>query len=62
MITNNVFFFIEILKAVCLSIDLVLELIQKSFPTIEQKIVQRCETKVVADACNALYALCHPSN
>ena len=44
-----------ILKAVCLSFDLVLKLIQKFFPTMEQKLVQRCETEVVADACNASY-------
>ena len=29
------------------------KLIQKSCPTMEQKFIQRCETKVVADACNA---------
>ena len=51
MITNQ--FFLEILKAVCLSVDWVLKLIQKGFPTMEQKFVQRCETKVVADAWNA---------
>ena len=54
MITNHNFF-LEILKAVCLSVDWVPKLIQKSFPTIEQKLVQRYETKVVADACNASY-------
>ena len=25
------------------------------FPTMEQKLIQRCETEVVADACNASY-------
>ena len=41
--------------AVCLSVDWVPKLIQKSFPTMEKKLVQTCETKdkVVADACNA---------
>ena len=52
MITNNNFF-LEILKAVCLSVDWVPKLIQKFFPTMEQKLVQRCETEIVADACNA---------
>ena len=46
-------FFLEILRAVCLSVDWVPKLVQKSFQTMEQKSVQRCETKVVADACNA---------
>ena len=32
---------------------LVQKLIQKSFQTIEQKLVQRYETKVGADACKA---------
>ena len=53
MITNHNFF-LEILKAVCLSVNWVPKLIQKSFQTMEQKLVQRCETKVVADACNAV--------
>ena len=44
--------FFEILIAVCISVDWVPKLIKKSFPTMEQKFVQRCETKVVADACN----------
>ena len=47
--------FLEILKAVYLSVDWVPKLIQKSFPTWEQKLVQRCKTMVVADACNASY-------
>ena len=42
-----------ILKAVFLSIDWVKKLIQEICPTIEQKLVQHCETEVVADACNA---------
>ena len=56
MITNHNFF-LEILKAVCLSVDWVPKLIQKFFPTMEQKLVQRCETDIVADACNASYML-----
>ena len=52
MITNNNFF-LEILKAVCFRVDWVPKLIQKFFPTMEQKLVQRCETEIVADACNA---------
>ena len=52
MITNHNFF-LEILKAECLSVDWVPKLIQKFFPTMEQKLVQRCETEIVADACNA---------
>jgi hypothetical protein len=46
-------FVLEILKAVYLSVDWVPKLIQKFFPTMEQKLVQRCETEIVADACNA---------
>ena len=53
MITNQIF--LEILKAVCLSVDWVPKLIQKFFPTMEQKFVQRCETEIVADACNDSY-------
>ena len=45
--------FLEILKEVCLSVNWVSKLIQKSFQTMEQKLVECCETKVVADACNA---------
>ena len=56
MITNHNFF-LEILKAVCLSVDLVPKLIQKFFTIMEQKLVQRCETEIVADACNASYDL-----
>ena len=59
MITNQIIFK-ENLKDVCLSIDWAIKLIKKSFPTMEQKLVQRCETKVVADACNASY--CKVSN
>ena len=51
MITNNNFF--EILKAVCLSVNWVQKLIQNFLLTTEQKLFQRCETEVVADACNA---------
>ena len=36
---------------VCLSVDWVPKLIQKFFPTMEQKLVQHCETEIVADAC-----------
>ena len=39
------------MRAVCLSVDWVPKLIHKSCQTMEQKFVQRCETKVVADAC-----------
>ena len=46
-------FFLEILKAVCFSVDWVPKLIQNFFPTMEQKLVQHCETEIVADACNA---------
>ena len=53
MITNNIF--LEILKAVCLSVDWVPNLIQEFFPTMEQKLFQRCETEIVVDACNASY-------
>ena len=55
MITNHNF--LELLKAVCLSVDWVPKLIQNFFPTMEQKLVQRCETEIVADACNASYLL-----
>ena len=44
-----------ILKAVCLTFDWVPKLIQVSFQALEQKLVQRCETKVDADACKASY-------
>ena len=54
MITNNNFF-LEILKAVCLSVDLVAKLIQQFFPKMEQKLVQGCETEIVANACDASY-------
>ena len=43
----------QILKAVCLSVDWVPKLILNIFPTMEHKLVQRCETEVVADTCNA---------
>ena len=46
-------FFLEILKALCLTFDWVTKLIHISFQAMEQKLVQRCETKVDADACKA---------
>ena len=49
--------FLEILKAVCLSFDWVPKLIPISFQTMEQKLVQHCETKVDADACKASYVI-----
>ena len=49
-------FFLEIRKAVCLSSYWVPKLIQISFQTMEQKLVQRCETKVDAEACKASYS------
>ena len=52
--------FLEILKAVCLSFDWVPKLIQRSFQNREQKFVQRCETKVGADACKASYLIVYP--
>ena len=52
-IISNPHFFLEILKAVCLIFDWVLKLIQISFQAMEQKLVQRCETKVDVDACKA---------
>ena len=52
MITNHNFF-LEILKAVCLSVNWVPKLIQKNCQTMEQKFVQRCEIKVDADVCKA---------
>ena len=52
MITNRIFF-LEILKAVCLSVDWAPKLIQNNFSTMEQKLVQCFETEIVADACNA---------
>ena len=58
MITNHKFF-LEILKAVCLSVNLVTKLIQKFFPTMEQQLVQRCETEIVANACNTYYPIYH---
>ena len=53
MITNNIV--LEILKGVCLSVDQVPKLIQNFFSTMEQKLIQRCETEIVADACIASY-------
>ena len=46
-------FFFEILKAVCPSVDWVPKLIHKILPTMDQKLVQQCETEIVADVCNA---------
>ena len=43
------------MKAGCLSFDWVTKVIQISIQTMEQKLVQRCETKVDADACKASY-------
>ena len=48
-------FFLEILKAVCLSFDLAPKLIQINFQIMEQQLVQRCETEVDGDACKASY-------
>ena len=53
MITNQMCLK-EILKAVCLSVDWVPKFIQKSFQTMEQKIVQCCENKVVEDASQSI--------
>ena len=55
MITKH--FFLEILKAVCFTVAWVPKLIRKFFQTMEPKLVQRCETEVVADACNASYCV-----
>ena len=49
------FFFLEILKAVCLRFDWVQKLFQISFQTVKPKIFQRCETKVDTAACKASY-------
>ena len=46
-------FFLEILKAVCFTFDWVPKLIQISFQAMEQKLVQRCKTKVNLDTCKA---------
>ena len=50
-------FFLENLKAVCLSFNWVPKLIQKSFQTWEPQFVQRCKTKVGADACKGSYVI-----
>ena len=52
-ILANPNFFLEILKAVCLTFDWVPKLIQISFQAMKQNLVQHCETKVDADACKA---------
>ena len=56
MITYHILF-IEITKAICLSVYLVPKLIQNFFSKMEQKLVQCCETEFVANACNASYTL-----
>ena len=48
-------FVLEILRAVCLSVDWVPKWIQNFFPTMEQKLIQHWETEIVVDACNASY-------
>ena len=50
----------KILKAVCLTFDLVPKVIQISFQAIDQKLVQCCETKVDADSCKASYVFKTP--
>ena len=49
----NPIFLKEILKAVCSTVNWVSKLFQISFQAMEQNLVQRCETKVDADACKA---------
>ena len=49
MITNQ-HFFLEILKALC---RLGTKVNSENFSIMEQKLVKRCETEFVADACNA---------
>ena len=49
-------FFLEILKAVCLSFIEVPNLVKKTFQTVELNLIQGCETKFDADACKASYA------
>ena len=56
MISDHTFF-LEILKAVCLSVDWVPKLIKNFFQSVEQKLVQRCETEIVVDDCNASYTI-----
>ena len=55
MSEGKIQFFLESLKAVCLTFDWVPKLIQISCQAMEQKLVQRCETKVDADAYKASY-------
>ena len=57
IIISNPNFFLEILKAVGLTFDWVPKLFQISFQAMEQKLVQRCETMVDADACMASYKI-----
>ena len=52
MITNHNFFFRD--SESCMSQrQLGTKVNPDIFPTMEQKLVQRCETEIVADACNA---------
>ena len=57
-IRSQTVIFFEILKVVCLSFNWVPKSIQNSFHTREQQVVQRCETRVAADACKGSNILC----
>ena len=48
---------LDILKAIFFRVDWVSKLIQERFQTMAQKLVQRYETKVGADACNASHVI-----
>ena len=61
MITKN-YFFLEILKAVCLSVVWVPKLIQKSCPTMEQKLVKRSKSNVNLVAFNYRIRLLKPNS
>ena len=50
---------LEIINALCLSVNWVPKLIQKSCQIMEKKLVLHCETKVVVNACNAPFDLRH---
>ena len=50
-------FFVKILKVLSIGFVYVPNLGQMNFKSMEQKGVQRCETKVNADACKASYQL-----
>ena len=50
---------LEIMNALCLSVNWVPKLIQKRCQIMEQKLVLHCETKVVVNACNAPFDLQH---